>query len=268
MEPKRGYYSLIQFCPDSSRLESVNVGVLLFCPEAHFLAARTTAANHRAAQLVGRDGLDKSALNSAKRAIERRLNVDRESFQTLEDLQHFVASRGNVLKLTDPRPIKVFDPQNDLDALFAELVGGRPRTVPSKPVIPELDEAFRRLHGQGRARLDWAVDVPILGRTLRVPYAYRNGVWNLVKPLRFSGSETVVTNTAMGLAVEGDLLRKHGIDQDGEKRLVVVSVFADKGVSAAVRSRVADLLLEYRVGLVRQNELPGFLASVELEAHA
>jgi hypothetical protein len=89
-----------------------------------------------------------------------------------------------------------------------------------------------------------------------------------VKPQRFSGSETVVTSTAMGLAVEGDLLQKHGIDQDGEKRLVVVSIFADEGLSAAVRSRVADLLSEYRVGLVRQHELPGFLASVEQEAHA
>lgn len=89
-----------------------------------------------------------------------------------------------------------------------------------------------------------------------------------MKPQRFSGSETVVTNTAMGLAVEGNLLQKHGLDQDGENRLVVVSIFADDGLSAAVRSRLADLLSEYRVGLVRQNELPGFLARVEQETHA
>lgn len=268
MEPKRGYYSLIQFCPDSSRLEAVNVGVLLFCPGERFLAARTAASNRRAAKLVGRGGIDRAALNSAKRAIERRLEVDRESFQTLEDLQRFVGSRGNSLKLTDPRPTKVFDPQEDLDALFAELVGGQPSTEPSKPVAPELDEVFRRLHEQGRARLNWPVKVPILGRALRVPYAYRNGLWNLVKPQRFSGSETFVTNTAMGLAVEGDLLQKHGVDQDGKKRLIVVSVFADDGLSANVGNRVADLLSEYRVELVRQNELPKFLASVEREAHA
>jgi len=246
----------------------VNVGVLLFCPESRFLAARTAASNRRAAKLMGRGGLDKAALNSAKRAIERRLEVDRDSFQTLEDLQRFVSSRGNALKLTAPRPTKVFDPQTDLDALFAELVGGTPRIEPSKLVLPELDNVFRRLHEEGRARLDWPVNVPILGRTLRVPYAYRNGIWNLIKPQRFSGSESVVTNTAMGLAVEGDLLHKHGGDQDGKKRLIVVSIFADDGLSVAVGSRVRDLLSEYRVGLVREDEVPGFLASVEKEAHA
>lgn len=137
MNPKRGYYSLIQFCPDSSRLEAVNVGVLLFCPEIQFLAARTAASNDRAAMLVGCGGLDEAALNSAKRAVERRLEVDREAFQTLEDLQRFVASRGNALKLTDPRPLKVFDPEGDLDTLFAELVDSRTRARPSNVVAPD-----------------------------------------------------------------------------------------------------------------------------------
>jgi hypothetical protein len=268
MDAKRGYYSLIQFCPDSSRLEAVNVGVLLFCPEARFLAARTAAGNHRAAKLVGRDGLDKAALNSAKRAIERRLEVDREFFQTLEDLQRFVATRGNVLKLTAPRPMKVFDPQHDLEALFAELVGGRPRAEASKPAVPELDQVFRRLQEQGRARLDWSLQVPLLGRTLRVPYAYRNGAWKLVKPQRFSEHENVATNTAMGLAVEGDLLQRHGCDEDGQKQLIVVSLVADQGPSSCVINRVADLLSEYGIGFVRPQELPGFISRVEQEAHA
>lgn len=137
MNPTRGYYSLIQFCADSSRLETVNVGVLLFCPEIQFLAARTAASNDRAAMLVGRGGLDEAALNSAKRAVERRLEVDREAFQTLEDLQRFVASRGNALKLTDPRPLKVFDPEKDLDALFAELVDSDARGGLSNVVAPD-----------------------------------------------------------------------------------------------------------------------------------
>ena len=37
MNSKRGYYSLIQFCPEPSRAEAVNLGVLLFCPEAGFI---------------------------------------------------------------------------------------------------------------------------------------------------------------------------------------------------------------------------------------
>ena len=40
MKPSKGCYSLIQYCPDLGRLEAANVGVLLFCPEPHFLKAQ------------------------------------------------------------------------------------------------------------------------------------------------------------------------------------------------------------------------------------
>ena len=30
MNQHKGYYSLIQFCPDPSRLEGINIGVLVF----------------------------------------------------------------------------------------------------------------------------------------------------------------------------------------------------------------------------------------------
>jgi Protein of unknown function (DUF3037) len=121
MTAQKGYYCLIQFCPDPSRLEAVNVGVLLFCPGTKF-AARTAKGNRRPRKLV--DQLDKASLNAAKRALERRLEVDASRFQTLQDLQQFADTRGNILELTKPRPIKVFDPAADLDKLFHELVGG------------------------------------------------------------------------------------------------------------------------------------------------
>ena len=242
MKPKRGYYSLIQFCPDASRLEAVNVGVVLLCPDAGFLAARTAAGNRRAEKLVERGEFDRAALNSAKRAIEHRLEVDRDSLLSLEDLQRFVATRGNSLKLTDPRPVKVFNPQRDLDSLFAQLVGGRARTQRPQPVTPELDGVFHRLNEEGRARLDWQVNVPVLGRTLRVPYAYRNGEWNLVKPQRFSGSEASAIGTAMRLAVEGDLLQRHVSDDEGAKRLIVVTLFSGNTDTQSVSNRVAELL--------------------------
>ena len=37
MKPSRGYYCIIQYCPDLGRLEAANIGVLLFCPDRGFL---------------------------------------------------------------------------------------------------------------------------------------------------------------------------------------------------------------------------------------
>ena len=223
MTAQKGYYCLIQFCPDPSRLEAVNVGVLLFCPGANFIAARTAKGNKRPRKLV--DQLDKASLNAAKRALERRLEVDASRFQTLEDLQQFADSRGNILKLTPPRPIKVFDPGADLEKLFHELVGGQAREKDAKPLAPALEKLFRRLEKEGRAKLDWSLQVPVCGLHLQVPYAYKNGVWNLVKPYRFSSQESQAMGAAIRLAIEGDLLQRHGTDELGEKKLIVIPSF-------------------------------------------
>jgi len=267
MSAKRGYYSLIQFCPDPSRAEAVNLGVLLFCPEAHFIAARTSAGNKAATKLVRREAIDFASLNAAKRAIERRLEIEREEFRTLEDLQRFVDTRANALRLTPPRPVKVFEPEQDLGKLFDELVGGRPSRRGARNRIPVLDTLFDRLQQEGRGRVDWTVTVPILDRELRVPYAFRNGQWNLVKPQTFAAFEARAVPVALRLAVEGDLLRRHGRDQDGEKRLVVVSSFEPSDDGREVEQRVRTILSEYQVTVVPVEEVPAFALRIEREAH-
>lgn len=268
MTAKRGYYSLIQFCPDSSRAEAVNIGVLLFCPEARYIAARTARGKARAEKLVGKSGVDSASLNAAKRAIEHRLEVDREGFQTLDDLQRFVDTRANVLKLTVPRPVKVFDPDEDLGKLFDELVGGLARRKPATAFPPvELQQTFHKLQEQGRARLNWNIEIPIVRRDLRIPYAYRNGVWNLVRPKVFSNDERPAIGQAQQLAVDGDLLRRHGADEAGEKRLVVLTAFETGENAADLENRLVDLFREYEVTTVRQHDLPEFLKQVEQQAH-
>jgi len=121
MGATRGYYSLIQYCPDLSKAESVNVGVLLFCPEAKFIDARTSSENSRVRKFFGPGTFDPVRLQAAKKAIEARLRVCRDDFRTVEDLNHFIDTRANELLITPPRPMKVLNPEAALDALFKEL---------------------------------------------------------------------------------------------------------------------------------------------------
>ncbi len=269
MKPKRGYYSLIQFCPNASRLEVVNIGVVLFCPEVEFLDARTSGNNSRAEKLVGRGNLERSALNAAKRSIERRLEVDKESFKDINDLRKFIDTRGNWLKLTEPRPLKVFDPTEELEKLYAELVGGvslRGRRLEEKLLFPSLNTTFEKLHAEGRAQLDIRVTVPVMERTIDVPYAYQNGTWNLIKPHHFSERRRSAVDAAIRLAMEGDLLRRHGTTQDEPAQLIVVSAFEDE-TSPDLMERVTNLFDEYDVKNVPSNGIDAFIAGVMLEAH-
>jgi hypothetical protein len=127
MKPAKGYYSLIQYCPDLSRLEAANIGVLLFCPERAFLQARTVRGNQCIMRFFGRKGRDWDRIDSFKLGSKERLATESRNLNTLEDLQRFIALRANELQISAPRPMRVEDPERDLDTLFWQLVGGQHR---------------------------------------------------------------------------------------------------------------------------------------------
>lgn len=266
MTTEKGYYSLIQFCPDVSRLEAVNLGVILFCPASGFLQALTSKSTRRAEKLVGRGELARAALKSAKTAIEKRLLVDRESFKSLEDLQRFVDTRGNSLQLTPPRPLKVTSPEEELKRLFEELVGGRTlkdSEAAKRAAFPSLQTLFTRLSNEGRATLDFETTLPVLGQEFTVPYAYQNGVLNLVKPHEFQKKSA---KSALDLAIRGDLIQKHGVPKFEQSQLVVVSRFPADCDPEFV-SHVDQLFSEYRVKHVHAEHVEDFVNLVESEAH-
>lgn len=266
MGATRGYYSLIQHCPDLSKAESVNVGVLLFCPEAKFIDARTSSENSRVRKFFGSGTFDSVRLQAAKKALETRLRICRDDFRTVEDLNHFISTRANELLITAPRPMKVLNPEADLDALFQELVGGRARKEPSKSKFPELDRAFRKPLLADRIKFNQRVEVPVLGFEIHVPYAYQNGALNLVKPQKFPKAQSDAKKTAMQLAMEGDLLSRHKAEDGTERKLIVVA-FTNHNHDGEREAWIRQILGEYHTRLVPQSQIDEFIHEVEKEAH-
>ena len=121
---KRAHYALIQYCPDLSRLETVNVGVVLLVPEDRFLGVRVLKNTQRAIRFFGRDRVNADALSASLRSLAERLRHEHEqdTFRTVDDLDAVSSTRGNALLLTRSRPMVTSDPEGDLDRLFDELV--------------------------------------------------------------------------------------------------------------------------------------------------
>ena len=84
--------------------------------------AGMSVKNERIRQFFGDAADQDQHLNGMKNALVQRIEVEKAEFRRLENLQQFVATRANQIILTDPRPVEVFDPPADLDALFKELV--------------------------------------------------------------------------------------------------------------------------------------------------
>lgn len=203
MSTTKGYYAAIQVTPDPSRLETVNVGVLLFCPEQRFLEVRFAPDFRRARKLF--EKLDETLLDMQKQALVDRLRPD--DFQTKEDLQEFVDRRAGVLRFSIVRPLQVASPRQDLDELFEKLVGvDMPRRKRGPRAKTLFAKALAKEHLIHRIRRPLKIDLPSIGKVLEADYGYKNGLFNVIDPVDFTTEEGWF-KTASARAIEGQALR-------------------------------------------------------------
>jgi hypothetical protein len=261
MSAARGWYSLIQYCPDRSRAEAANVGVVLFCPDRGFIRARTSDGNDRIRRFFRGGTFDPSQINEAKRAIEERLEVERDRFRTVTDLEEFIHTRAHDLVLTSPRAMRVEDPDQDMERLFEELVGGRARRRPRLPQAQRLDDLFRRHEGSSRVWIEPRYQLPVVDLEIRVPYAFQNGRLNLVKPVAFSPLEERFKREALSLAPKGELIDRYPPVQGMPATLVVVSMAQED--AADMETWIERLLREFRVEFIRSSRIAAFTREVE-----
>ena len=253
----KGYFCIVQYCPDTARQEAANLGVLLFSPEHDFLGARMTPDDKKERRFFKTSVDQPGHLSTMKNALLERLNVERKEFRTLEDLQRFVLTRANKVILTPPKAVRVTTPQDDLDRLYKQMVeeprGPVKARVDRGPSLKSrLDMAFSRQDIVTKIRRKVSVEVPVLRRKVEVPYAYQNGRYNLIQPVNFpQKSVESVTEHACQFAVEGDHLFRHPDSKVGEMQLIIVGDFARDDGQEAVR----DLLTGYHVKLYTPDTL-------------
>lgn len=261
MKPAKGYYSLIQYCPDLSRLEAANIGVLLYCPDRWFLKALTARDNKRIIDFFGKKGHDWSQINSYKLGLEERLQVEQGGLKTLDDLKLFIAQRANRIQITPPRPMLVDDPERELEALFKELVGGAHRKQRGHSFRQFVNE---RLIGAGlerKLRKDFKVTVPVLDRQIDIPFGYQNGRFNLIQVARFRVADPVqAETTACRYAVQGRSLYEHPDPEFGQMQLVVVGEFPPRADES--KATVRRILGEGQVELFTAKELDRLIETI------
>jgi len=66
MNPTKGHYSIVQYCPDLARRETVNIGVVLLVPERAFLQTRMVADNEWVRHFFGTTGDDANVYAKAR----------------------------------------------------------------------------------------------------------------------------------------------------------------------------------------------------------
>jgi hypothetical protein len=263
MKPAKGYYALIQFCPDLARLEAANIGVVLFCPERDFLEVRISGDNSRVQRFFGRQGFDWSRVNSYKHGIKERLEIEGRDFRSVEDLEAFGQRRGNSIQLTTPRPFTVRNPQKDLEELFEEVVGKRKRSQTVKGFRRRFSERLLKADLGSKLKRDIAIEVPTLRREIEIPFGYHNGRFNLIQPVSFQASNhDHIRRTASSHAIEGLALFEHPHKKLGELELVVVGQFRTN--DKEVREDVRLILEQGRAKLYATSEVDNLIQEIRV----
>jgi len=228
--PQKGYYSVIQYCPDLGRWEAANIGVLLFCPDTNFLRAITTKHNRRIIRFFGSKGQDWKQVNTIKKSLEKALSCNSFHINSLDDLRHFIATRANALQFTPPRPIKVTDPQTVLRDLYDRVVGDSQESSSGRgrPNVRDLlDRSLAEADVRRKLFEDIHIELPSLGREVSTPYGYQNGRFHAIDAVSFTGTHDQSWKTACLHAIDGRALFEHVDPKLGRLRLVIVGQFRE-----------------------------------------
>jgi hypothetical protein len=243
MSQHGGYYSLVQFCPDSSRLEGVNIGVLLYCSREQRLQVLFSRNNQRIRKFFGNQNWD--FVNRAKKSIEDQLKTQR--FQDVSELNAYISKRANAVQLTPLRPMRILDIRADAELLYRRLVGRDP-IERKRRIDGYLTDRLILAGVDGLVTKSVSVEIPDFNRSIRVPYAYQNGRFNLISPVQFDPDPEAIFAKTGKCALEGKLLYKNRHPGFGEMRLVVVANFADQ-VENSDREFVRKTFEEHSVSL-------------------
>jgi hypothetical protein len=264
MAKSKGYYSVMQYCPDTSRAEAANVGLVIFRPEPHALVVKTTNTLARVKRFFKPNAKEFSRIRDAVRAAATAFEMRADDYQTIEEFELATYSMGNEIRLTPPKVLRVQDPRTEVDKLFSELVeddvpGSAPRPAIVWPT--PINQAFEDLRRGNKLIEPGDVTIPLMDRKLHVPYAYQNGELILIKPAVFDDTERDAEK-ALRLAAEGRLIQNHS-DPVRPRCLVVVSAVSAR---PEAEEHVAPLFHDFDVQLIRQSEAAKFATRMRNEA--
>ena len=261
MNPVKGHYSIVQYCPDLARRETVNIGVVLLVPERWFLQTRMVADNERVRHFFGTTGDDAKLLNEFKKSFSARIEAEHGRVSTLETFRKFIDTRANQFQLTEPAFVKVRECQETIEQLFAQLVGGKAKSHKRESLTKSLLTRFVAGNVADLIETNVPISVPILDRETRVPFAFQNGAFHLLQPVTFTpDAEESNFNRALKYSMEGKILQEHPDDEYGQLKFNVIGRFAS--MSDPSIPIVRKVLAESKVRLHLDHDLSGLLDEI------
>jgi Protein of unknown function (DUF3037) len=245
MRENQGYYSLIQYSEFPERVEYVNIGVCLFSASMPQILIKFSESPKRVEHAFGIDlGVH---YNLMKDAISSRIKNEFGNFWDKRSLDRFIELRSGKVRLSRAFSVYVSSPSDTLSELFESLVIEKPTQIRRERIKTRLK---RELQFQNVEELLEQPDPVVLpqGPTIRAPYAYQNGSYNLICPVSLRDSPDVAIREAGKYALEGHWLYESSREVAGSiaKKLVIVGDLT--GQNDDFSAAVQDVMKRSNIG--------------------
>lgn len=243
---------VVRYAPDPSAGEVLNIGVVVLAPSHGFFGARFVDSWQRITQAFPK--ADPVHLRRVASAVERACAAVSGAQLSLASTDDIVAAFHAIIPPDDaslqhssPLSGVTTDPERTLDELFARYVTERARTADREPrrdheVWREVMSVLRRHGVLGRLQ-----SRTLKGRHYEEQFeaAWRNGVWNVAKPLSLDllDGHAIVTKAA---SWTGRIIALEPQKQSTNVHLVV-------GVPPASAPREVRQASEDGLGLLTEN---------------
>lgn len=243
MSDRQGYYALLQYSAMPERFEYVNIGVALFVPRNGQVFSRFSMGLRRVERMFGKQ--PHGYISVLKSDFEARLSKLEGS--NFESLDKFANSRANKVRIANINPILIErSPEAELNELFDLLVGEDEIIPRRRRVSSELRDKFEVAGIEHYLDKPAPVKLP-QGVTIDAPFAYQNGAYNLIDPVRLNGEASDALAQASERAVKGQWLRQASIQTGKLQQLIVVGDFSQ--TDDGFRHAVEEMMREHTVKL-------------------
>lgn len=250
----QAYFSLVQYGEDQERAEYVNVGVILLSRAAPYVMSKFVMSPRQA------DGINRiSFFKDMVESLRYRIASEFQKDWSLERLNKFSETRTGYLRLLPPRSVLAENPIEVIDDLYVRLVSSRAHVAKKLRVSQKLKHEFIERGVEGLLEKPSPIELP-QGVTMRAPYAYQNGRYNLISGLSLTSDPNHAIDAASAQAVKGDWLFKDASLGRPSKLVVVADV---EGQSDAFVYDIARLMEEHHVGFYRLDNIEGLTLDIK-----
>jgi len=217
------FYSIIQFCPNAARQEVVNVGVVLFDTKTGYVDVKLTASVDRIRQFFGNGVLDAKQLKVLGESVRLLLEREKQLLSSPDSFRTLTERQANELRFTTPRRIALGHKANLLEAVYRRFVEDHRQQSKAGGVKEKVRHELRKPEVARRVRQSVEVAVRRSPQPVRAPFAYQNGVFNLIQPTTFNADDAAgLWKLTGGLQLEGKLLHETDHPEYGPLGLIVV----------------------------------------------